>query len=217
MSAQAGPQGARRGLFVVLDGIDGCGKSTQAERLVAALDERAERGERERALHVREPGSTHLGESLRSILLAREHDLAPRVETLLFAAARAQMLAELVEPALSAGRHVVCERFHPATFAYQAVAGGLPEREVLDLLERWAGAPKPDLVILFLLRPEIAATRRGAAQDRIEDKGLEFQRRVADGYARYAMLVPGTVTIDAARSADAVARDVLAEVKRALH
>ena len=88
---------------------------------------------------------------------------------------------------------------------------------MLDLLERWAGAPKPGLVILLLLPPEIAAKRRGAAQDRIEDKGLEFQRRVADGYARYAMLVPGTVTIDAARSADAVARDVLAEVKRALH
>ena len=213
MSTQTGPQGARRGLFVVLDGIDGCGKSTQAERLVVAL---AAHGGAP-PLHVREPGSTHLGEILRSVLLAREHDLAPRVETLLFAAARAQMLAELVEPALAAGRHVVCERFHPATFAYQAVAGGLPEREVLDLLERWAGAPKPDLVILLLLPPEIAAKRRGAAQDRIEDKGLEFQRRVADGYARYGVIVPGAVTIDAARSVDAVARDVLVQVKRALH
>jgi len=202
-----------RGRFIVIDGIDGCGKSTQAERLARALGERSERA----VVHLREPGGTVLGERLRDLLLTRDLALSARVETLLFAAARAQMLEEKVEPALAAGRHVVCERFHPSTFAYQAVAGGLPEREVLELLERWAGAPKPDLVILLSLPPEIAATRRGAAQDRIEDKGLEFQRRVADGYARYAMLVTGTVTIDAARSADAVARDVLGQVTRALH
>lgn len=197
-----------RGLFVVLDGVDGCGKSTQAARLCDAL-----RAEGHDPLHVREPGSTRVGEALRAVLLSREHDLSPRVETLLFAAARAQMLAELVEPALAAGRHVVCERFHPSTFAYQAVAGGLPERDVLELLERWAGTPRPDLEILLVLTPEEAARRRPRAGDRIEDKGLEFQRAVARGYARYRDLVATAVGIDAARDADAVARDVLARFR----
>jgi dTMP kinase len=167
-------------------------------------------------LHVREPGSTRVGEALRAILLGREHELSPRVEALLFAAARAQMLRELVEPALAAGRHVVCERFHPSTFAYQAVAGGLPEEEVLDLLERWAGKPRPDVVIVLDVAPQIAAARRSQPLDRIEDKGLGFQRAVARGYARYAQLVRSTVVIDGDRDEAAVSRDVLAEVRRAL-
>jgi dTMP kinase len=204
----------KRALFVVLDGVDGCGKSTQARRLVETLA----REEGGTPLHVREPGSTRVGEALRTILLSREHaHLTPRVETLLFAAARAQTLSELVAPALAEHRHVVCERFHPSTFAYQAVAGGLPEREVLDLLERWAGTPRPDLEIVLALDPGAAEKRRGGVgSDRIEDKGLEFQRRVARGYRRYVELVPGTIVIDADRDEESVARDVLAEVRRAL-
>lgn len=288
MSSAVQLPSAPRGRFFVLDGVDGCGKSTQARLLVEAL----ERHTRARAplnsvtttpqnlmsqsavpLHLREPGSTELGEKLRALLLGRGRDIAPRVETLLFAAARAQMLAELVEPALALGRHVVCERFHPSTFAYQAVAGGLPEHEVLELLATWAGDPMPDLVILLELSPEAAAERRGRGTDRIEDKGLEFQRRVALGYARYpeasreyerghwgdasdvgdprhadgaddaddaghagkaskaskAGKAPGfartvdrhalayeCVTIDGARDKDVVARDIFAEVVRAL-
>jgi dTMP kinase len=296
MNAPSTPISPARGRFFVLDGVDGCGKSTQARRLVEALA--STRGGEQpppatqvrvppprgapsavppsavppprvtlsaapptrtspsanpsapsavsstsanspssqsldsahavphssanpplhlpTPLHLREPGSTALGEKLRTLLLSRGPHITPRVETLLFAAARAQMLAELVEPALAAGRHVVCERFHPSTFAYQAVAGGLPEREVLDLLELWAGTPKPDLVIVLALPPEVAARRRGRSTDRIEDKGLEFQRRVAQGYARYAELATNCVTIDGARDEDAVALDVLAEVRRAL-
>ncbi len=204
-----GQDSARRGLFVVLDGVDGCGKSTQARRLVEALSAEGTAP----PLHVREPGSTRVGEALRAILLAREHDVGPRVETLLFAAARAQMLDELVEPALASGRDVVCERFHPSTFAYQAVAGSLDERHVLELLERFAGKPKPDVVIVLQVQPDKAAARRTSATDRIEDKGLEFQRAVARGYARYAELVPDTIVIDGARDEPTVARDILSRVK----
>lgn len=195
--------------FVVLDGVDGCGKSTQAARLVERL-----KGAGHDALHVREPGTSKVGEALRAILLAREHDLSPRVETLLFAAARAQTLSEVVAPALSAGRPVVCERFHASTFAYQAVAGGLPEREVLDLLERWAGTPAPDLEILLEIPADAAARRRPGATDRIEAKGLEFQRRVAQGYARYRELVPSALVLDAARAPESVAEDVWNHVER---
>jgi dTMP kinase len=203
--------GAARARFVVLDGIDGCGKSTQAERLVARLSRETGRPVR----HLREPGSTRLGESLRALVLGREFAPTASVEVLLFAAARAQMLAELVEPALAAGEHVVCERFHASTFAYQAVAGGVPEEDVLDLLARWAGDPAPDLVVWLDLPAEKGVARRGGASDRIEDRGLEFQRAVARGYARYAELVPSVVRVDASRGADEVAESVWREVTRA--
>ena len=200
-----------RGRFVVLDGIDGCGKSTQAALLVAELA----RSIGAAVLHLREPGSTAVGEKLRALLLSREHQLSAAVETLLFAAARRQMLDELVAPALQRGEHVVCERFHPSTFAYQAVAGGLPENDVLALLQRWSGQPAPDLVLWLDLAADTAVVRRGVASDRIEDRGLEFQRAVARGYARYAELVPSVVRIDASRGADEVAESIWREVQRA--
>ena len=212
MAARASSPRSERGRFIVIDGIDGCGKSTQAARLVAAL---AERGTAP-PLHVREPGGTELGERLRAILLDRALELSPAVETLLFAAARARLLEEKIAPALAAGRHVVCERFHPSTFAYQGVAGGIGGERAHELHAAWAGEPKPDLVQLLDHPPERALARRARPGDRIEDKGLEFQRRVAAGFRRYAELDPSVVRVDADRSADDVARQVLAEASRAL-
>ncbi len=195
-----------RGRFIVLDGIDGCGKTTQAERLVQELG----------ALHLREPGSTSIGERIRELLLGRQYKMGPEVETLLFASARRQMLDELVEPALAAGRHVVCERFHPSTYAYQAVAGDLDEDTVLGLLVTWAGTPRPDLVIILDVDPEQAAARRGASTDRIEDKGGDFQKRVAEGHRRYAERAAGVRVVDGDASADVVAARVSEEARRVL-
>jgi dTMP kinase len=203
----------RRGRFYVLDGVDGCGKTTQARRLVRSLDARGGQP----ALHLREPGSTAAGERLRALLLDPETRLSPATETLLFAAARRAMLEELVEPALGAGRDVVCERFHPATFAYQAVAGGLDEEAVLALLEDWAGRPVPDLVLLLDLEPDAAAARldgRDGGPDRIEARGADFQARVAEGFRRYAERCPDAVVIDADSDEDAVAERILVEVER---
>jgi dTMP kinase len=215
----SGPGGKARGRFLVLDGIDGCGKSTQAARLVAALRSRTG-GE---VLHLREPGSTKLGEALRGLLLERGGDLSSEVEALLFVTARRQMLDEIVDPALARGAHVVVERFHPSTFAYQAVAGGLGEQAVLDLLERFAGSPRPDAVLLLDLAPEEAARRMDASRvrggDRIEDKGIAFQRRVAEGFRRYASAAgttPLVTVIDASLSEDEVYERVLAEALHAL-
>ena len=199
--------GATRGLFVVLDGVDGCGKSTQAARLAAALGPDA--------LHLREPGSTFLGERLRALLLDPASRIDAGAETLLFAAARRQMLDELVEPALVAGRHVVCERFNPSTFAYQGCAGGQGEDVVLELLERWCSSPAPDLELLLTLEPEAAFARRGADRDRIEARGQAYQERVAAGFARYAERVPRARTISAGGSVDAVA-DAVREAVEAL-
>jgi dTMP kinase len=209
--ARPGPK-SERGRFLVLDGIDGCGKSTQASRLARSLSESTGH----KVEHVREPGSTGLGEGLRELLLSSEFEITPRAETLLFAAARAQMLEERVQPALARGEHVVCERFHPSTFAYQSVAGGLSEDEVLALLGTWAGAPAPDLVLWLDLPLERALERRGAASDRIERRDLEFQRAVARGYARYAERDRGVLRVDASGTPDEVAAAVLREVTRVL-
>lgn len=197
-----------RGRFVVLDGVDGCGKTTQAAELVRALAERTGAA----PLHLREPGSTAVGERVRALLLDPDLELSAPVELLLFAAARRQMLDELVGPALAAGRDVVCERFHPATYAYQAVAGDLDGEHVLELLERWCGDPRPDRVVVLDTPVELAAERRGAATDRIEAKGLDFQRRVAEGFRRYAERVPGTSLVDGRGTPAEVAARVLSEV-----
>jgi len=216
------PQGIARGRFVVLDGIDGCGKSTQAARLAAALRRDRPGGWGVETLHLREPGSTRLGEALRGLLLERGGELSPAVEALLFVTARRQMLEEIVEPALARGANVVVERFHPSTFAYQGVAGGLGEDAVVDLLERFAGSPRPDRVILLDLAPEVAAARLASAPgrrgDRIEDKGLEFQQKVAEGFRRYARRFSGAgfvSLVDASLPEAEVHERVLAEVTRA--
>ena len=201
-----------RGRFIVLDGVDGCGKSTQARLLADRLAEGAEN----EPLHLREPGGSALGEALRGLLLSREFAPGPEVETLMFAAARRQLLDEIVAPALAEGRHVVCERFHPSTFAYQAVAGGLEEARVLQLLHGWAGAPEPDLVLVLDLELEVALERRGAASDRIEDKGSPFFERVLEGYRRYAEVDPRARLVDGAGTLEEVAERVLAEVEGAL-
>lgn len=201
-----------RGRFLVVDGLDGCGKTSQARRLVATLA--TVRGRE--PLHLREPGGTPLGEELRGLLLSRSHSIGPAVETLLFAAARRQMLDERVTPALGAGQDVVCERFHPATLAYQAYAGGLDPGAVLELLVNWAGRPEPDLVLLLDLEPERAARRRGPASDRIEDKGLGFQRAVRRGFLEAARHLPRVRVLDASGDEEAVARAVWEEVARVL-
>lgn len=196
-----------RGLFLVVDGVDGCGKTTQAARLAEHLGV-------EPGLLLREPGSTDLGEALRALLLSPQYRINSGVETLLFAAARRQMLEEIVEPALAAGKTVVCERFHPSTYAYQSVAGELDEEQVLDLLRGWAGAPKPDLLLLLDIDVEVAAARRGEPTDRIEAKGLTFQRRVAEGYRKYAELDPAAVLIEGDQEPEVVHAALVQEVNR---
>lgn len=199
--------GEPRGRFIVIDGVDGCGKTTQAELLSRALGVRD-------GLHLREPGSTTLGEKLRELLLSRNFEIEPAVETLLFAAARRQMLETVVRPALLRGENVVCERFNPSTYAYQAVAGELDEQQVMSLLTSWSNDPRPDLVVVLDIDVDQAARRRGAARDRIEAKGLDFQRRVAEGYRKYAEAFDEAVLIDGSGDADQVHAAVLREAQR---
>ena len=203
-----------RGRFLVLDGIDGCGKSTQARMLIDHLEKRAVAEARPAPLHLREPGSTALGERLREILLAGEAEIGPGSEVLLFASARRQLLAELVSPALAEGRDVVCERFHPATLAYQAHAGELDFEDVLALLTRWASDPVPELCVVLEVDPDRAAERRGDEDDRIEARGLAYQRLVADGFRRSVERLSWVKSVDGEGSVEEVAARVLLEVER---
>lgn len=196
------------GRFIVLDGVDGCGKSTQAKRLVHSL---STQGEVE-VQHLREPGSTALGEGLRELLLSRKQDMGPEVESLLFCAARRQMLDLLVRPALEQGQWVVCERFHPSTLAYQGGAGGVSDETLAQLLEGWAGDPKPDLVLILDLDPAEAEQRRGRSSDRIEDKGQGFQEEVARAMRHYAKTHPAAELVEANGTADEVAERIRAYV-----
>lgn len=200
------------GRFFVLDGMDGCGKTTQSERLVQRLTQETGCP----VLHLREPGSTPVGESLRALLLDAQVHLLPEVEALLFLAARRTLLHDLVEPALRAGKHVVCERFHASTFAYQGVAGGLGGKRVLDLCHDQITGPLPDRELILGLPLEMALERRGAATDRIENQGEEYHGRVARGYGEYVELEPSARWIAADGTMDQVSEAIWREVQVAL-
>jgi dTMP kinase len=162
------------GGLIAFEGIDGCGKSTQAGLLARRLD----------ALLTFEPGATRLGASLRTLLLDRDQPTpGQRTEALLLAADRAQHVAEVIRPALDQGGWVVSDRFSASTLAYQGYGRGL-DREELNRLIEWAtGGLTPDLTVLLDVSLEVGrARRRGSVEDRIEVLGEEFRQRVADGY-----------------------------------
>ncbi|MEM9379092.1 MAG: dTMP kinase [Planctomycetota bacterium] len=209
-----------RPLFVVLDGVDGCGKTTQATRLAARLG--GLRGASAPApLHLREPGSTAAGERLRALVLDPEVPLGEGTLALLFVAARREMLQQLVAPALAEGRDVVVERFHPSTFAYQGEAarrrgsGGeaFDDDALLALLRGWSGAPAPTVEIVLDLPGDVAferaLARDGGGVDRFESRGPEFQRDVAAAMRAYVERVPTAHSVDASGSEDEVAARIL--------
>jgi len=168
----------RRGRLIALEGIDGCGKSTQARLLAERLG----------AILTFEPGATRLGSALRRLLLDGDQPpVSERSEALLMAADRAQHLAEVVMPALDAGTWVVTDRFSASTMAYQGWGRGL-DRDQLAQLVQWAtGGLEPDLNVLIDVPVALASDRRsGSVGDRLEVEGDGFQQRVADGYRSLA-------------------------------
>jgi dTMP kinase len=199
------PSLAVGGLFVTFEGIDRSGKTTQARMLCDALGERA--------LAVREPGGTAVGEQLRAVLKDPDTHLSPRTEALLFAGARAQLVEDVIEPALAAGRVVVSDRFLDSSLAYQGVARGLGMKEVGRVNEFATGGLKPDVTFLLDLEPQ-AAVARGAEHDRFESEGMALQQRVKAAYEEMAAAEPERwQRIDAARDASKVHAEVLSIVE----
>lgn len=197
-----------RGKFITFEGGEGGGKTTQAKRLAAAL---AEVGVK--AVFTREPGGTRLAELIRGLLREELRDPpCDKAELLLFLAARAQLVANVIEPALAAGKWVVSDRFSDSTFAYQGYGRGLP-LETLRVINDFATSGlKPDLTLLLDVAPETAAARlRGreaataTAADRIESAGAAFHARLRAGFLEMAEAEPGRIVrVDANGTPDEV-------------
>ena len=194
------------GLFITFEGVEGSGKTTQVELLSEALATRD-------VVIVREPGGTELGERMRDVLLFGGMAIDREAEMYLFMAARAQVVHEVIEPALSSGRIVISDRFHDSTIAYQGGGRGLSVY--------WPPSfPKPDITFLVSVPVEVGHMRMllaGKHPDRVERESLEFHQRVAAEYARIAKAEPQRYTVvDGTESQAQVHAAVMARVDRAL-
>lgn len=199
----------RRGLFVTFEGSEGCGKSTQIRHLASWLQARGAD-----VVTVREPGGTAAGDEIRHLLqhAPQGHGLVPEAELLLFAASRAQLVREVVLPALDTGRAVLCDRFHDSTTVYQGVARRLPPDQVAAINSFAVGGCLPDLTILLDMDAREAFARlrqRGTATDRMESEPAAFYEAVREGYLRVAAAEPDRLlVIDAGRAEDDLARAI---------
>lgn len=191
--------------FIVLEGGDGSGKSTQARLLAEHLGARL----------TREPGGTALGEKVRALVLdVGTGPVDERAEALLLAAARAQHVAQVIRPALARGEVVVCDRYVASSIAYQGYGRGLVPDELRRLNDWATGAVVPDLVVYLEVPAEVAAARLGAERDRFEAVGDGFHHRVADGYRALAAAQPWTwAVVDGTGAVEDVAARVRATVE----
>lgn len=197
--------------YVVLEGQDGCGKSVQARRLIERLRQAGRR-----VTHVREPGSTPVGEALRRLLLDRATGaLQPVSEALLFFAARAELLQREIRPALAAGATVVAERSFLSTLVYQgtALSDGVPRALLQQLVAAVHAATLPDLVFVLDAPPEVCAGRRGGVADRFEMRDVTFHRAVRRGFLDLADEFAFVEVIDATRTADVIHEDLYQRVR----
>jgi len=208
----------QRGRFLTFEGVEGCGKSTQIELLASTLRDRGVE-----VVATREPGGTELGEALRAVLLDPAHRPVPLAELLMLEAARAQLVAKVVEPSLAAGRWVLADRFADSSTAYQGGARGLGVELVERLNAAACGGLRPDRTVLLDLPVERALARaRGrasttAANRRFEDEELAFHEAVAAGYRGLATREPQrVVVVDAAGDRSRVHARIVAALKEIL-
>jgi dTMP kinase len=201
-----------KGRFIVIDGPDGSGKTTQAARLAAHLRERGEE-----VVVLREPGATPAGEAIRDLLLDPETDVIPLAEMLLYQAARAQVVEAVIRPALDEGKTVLLDRYSYSTAAYQGYGLGLDTDEIHRVSAIATRSLEPDHLFILDIDPEVGLARLDGARDRIEGRPLEYHRRVREGFLQEARRLADRATVidggqDAARVARAIA-DVAAKLE----
>ena len=201
------------GKFITIEGVEGCGKSTQ----IARLDEHLRR-EGYRTLVTRDPGGTPIGERIRELLLSPEsEEMTPVCELLLFAASRAQLVGEVVKPNAEAGAVVLSDRFSASTYAYQGFALKLGE-PAFDAADGTAtGGWTPDLTVILDVPADVGMERKGigvpGGGDRIEQRDIEFHERVRHGYLAYARRHPDRVVVlDGGADRDAVHKEIVVKV-----
>ncbi|MFQ5585284.1 MAG: dTMP kinase [Thermodesulfobacteriota bacterium] len=209
------------GVLITFEGVEGCGKSTQAVMLKESLE-----GEGRRVVMTREPGGTVLGERVRDILLrSGGMKIAPLTELLLYTACRAQIVEEVIRPALAAGSIVVCDRFADSTTAYQGYGRGLGLDPVLAINRQVVGESTPRLTFLLDCDPETGLGRAwkrieeegGAREDRFEREAVNFHRAVRDGYLEIARREPERVkVIDGDRGVDEIHQEIVGIVRKCI-
>lgn len=198
--------------FITFEGIDGCGKTTAANRLTAYLTEKGIKH-----CLTREPGGTGWGRQMRDMLLHSEYGLSPQTETLLFAADRAEHMDKLILPALEQGEWVICDRFGDSTLAYQGGGRGLGLATIASICDFAAEDRKPDLTFYLALPYTLALTRRGSVCDRMEQEKEDFYSKTAAVYEQLAQEEPKRIVrIDANLSPDAVWEHIKAHIDRLL-
>jgi dTMP kinase len=201
---------AIRGRFLVFEGPDGSGKTTQLARFAAACDAAGLP-----TTHVRDPGGTQIGERIRDMLLEHsEEDISARCEMLLYMASRAQLVAHKIAPALARGECVLADRFYASTLAYQGTAGGVPADEILSAALIACGDSRPDLTVVFDVDEPTAASRLSPLLDRMEAKGAAFHKRVREGYLDQARQDPEHVALIDARGTPAQVFDAIVATLR---
>jgi dTMP kinase len=198
-------------MFITFEGLDGSGKSTQAELLAVAV-----RGTGRDVVTTREPGGTPLGEHVRELLLSGD-EISPWAEAALFTAARAELVDRVIAPALEGGAVVICDRYLDSSLAYQGVARGLGVDRVLELNLPAIRGQLPDRTFLLEIDPEVAAGRVGENGDRIEREDEQFRQQVANAYRLLAETFPQRIeAVDGTRPPGEIAKEIFGLVRESL-
>lgn len=198
-----------KGLFITFEGTDGCGKTTQIERLKDYFEAQGRK-----VIMTREPGAKGLGTKLREILLNYDGEVSSNCESFLFLADRAQHIDTLIKPAIERGEIVLCDRHIDSTVAYQGYGRGLDLDRIHLLNDIATSGMKPDITFVFDIDVETAQERVGKTKDRMESAGLEFFKRVRQGFLEIAKSEPKRVKVlDATQTRDAISEQVVEYVK----
>lgn len=195
----------KKGLFITLEGADGCGKTTQLKLLKEYLTSRGYE-----IVVTREPGGKGLGEKLREILLNYDGEVSDRCEAFLYLADRAQNIDTIIKPAINSGKIVLCDRHTDSSVAYQGYGREQNIDNINMLNELAVNGVHPDLTIVFDIDTETSMARVGAEKDRLESAGIEFHKRVRNGYLEIAKKNPQRIkVVDASQTIEDVQRDVI--------
>lgn len=202
----------KKGLFITLEGADGCGKTTQLNLLKEYLTSRGYE-----IVVTREPGGKGLGEKLREILLNYDGEVSDRCEAFLYLADRAQNIDTIIKPAINSGKIVLCDRHTDSSVAYQGYGREQNIDNINMLNELAVNGVHPDLTIVFDIDTETSMARVGAEKDRLESAGIEFHKRVRNGYLEIAKKNPQRIkVVDASQTIEDVQRDVIKIVEDVL-